>query len=40
MNAFFNKFVYSYMTLNRFIDQFDNVLRKKVEVETKASLIP
>ncbi|XP_040987719.1 protein FAR1-RELATED SEQUENCE 6-like [Juglans microcarpa x Juglans regia] len=36
MNAFFDRFVHSCTTLKEFVDQFDNVLRKKVEVETTA----
>ncbi|KAF5451308.1 hypothetical protein F2P56_026424 [Juglans regia] len=34
MNAFFDGFVHSGTTLKEFVDQFDNALRKKVEVET------
>ncbi|KAF5454663.1 hypothetical protein F2P56_024311 [Juglans regia] len=34
MNVFFDGFVYSGMTLKEFVDQFDNTLGKKVEVET------
>ncbi|KAG6649266.1 hypothetical protein CIPAW_07G200600 [Carya illinoinensis] len=36
MNAFFNGFVHSGTTLKEFVDQFNNALRKKVEVETTA----
>ncbi|XP_042980095.1 protein FAR1-RELATED SEQUENCE 5-like [Carya illinoinensis] len=36
MNAFFDGFVHSGTTLKEFVDQFDNALRKKVEVETTA----
>ncbi|XP_042954728.1 protein FAR1-RELATED SEQUENCE 5-like [Carya illinoinensis] len=36
MNAFFNGYVHSRTTLKEFVDQFDNALRKKVEVETTA----
>ncbi|XP_035541664.1 protein FAR1-RELATED SEQUENCE 1-like [Juglans regia] len=34
MNVFFDGYVYSGTTLKEFVDQFDNALRKKVEVET------
>ncbi|XP_042973143.1 protein FAR-RED ELONGATED HYPOCOTYL 3-like [Carya illinoinensis] len=34
MNAFFDGFVHSGTTLKEFVDQFDNALRKKVEVKT------
>ncbi|XP_042939412.1 protein FAR1-RELATED SEQUENCE 1-like [Carya illinoinensis] len=34
MNAFFDGYVHSGTTLKEFVDQFDNALRKKVEVET------
>ncbi|KAG6677933.1 hypothetical protein I3842_14G053000 [Carya illinoinensis] len=33
MNAFFNGFVHSGTSLKEFVDQFDNALRKKVELE-------
>ncbi|XP_018820609.2 protein FAR-RED ELONGATED HYPOCOTYL 3-like [Juglans regia] len=36
MNAFFDGFVHSGTTLKEFVDQFDNALRKKVEVEAIA----
>ncbi|KAG2665167.1 hypothetical protein I3760_16G117800 [Carya illinoinensis] len=36
MNAFFDGYVHSGTTLKEFVDQFDNALRKKVEVETTA----
>ncbi|XP_042978794.1 protein FAR1-RELATED SEQUENCE 1-like [Carya illinoinensis] len=36
MNTFFDGFVHSGTTLKEFVDQFDNALRKKVEVETTA----
>ncbi|XP_042956418.1 protein FAR-RED IMPAIRED RESPONSE 1-like [Carya illinoinensis] len=36
MNAFFDSYVHSGTTLKEFVDQFDNALRKKVEVETIA----
>ncbi|KAG7977425.1 hypothetical protein I3843_05G031100 [Carya illinoinensis] len=36
MNAFFDGFVHSGTMLKEFIDQFDNALRKKVELETTA----
>ncbi|KAG6682530.1 hypothetical protein I3842_13G147300 [Carya illinoinensis] len=36
MNTFFDGFVYSGTTLKEFIDQFDNALRKKVEIEAIA----
>ncbi|XP_042941251.1 protein FAR-RED IMPAIRED RESPONSE 1-like [Carya illinoinensis] len=36
MNAFFDRYVHSKTTLKEFVDQFDNALRKKVEVETLA----
>ncbi|KAG2721288.1 hypothetical protein I3760_02G074700 [Carya illinoinensis] len=36
MNAFFNRFVHSGTTLKEFVNQFDNALRKKVEVEVTA----
>ncbi|XP_035544629.1 protein FAR1-RELATED SEQUENCE 5-like [Juglans regia] len=36
MNAFFDGYVHSGMTLKEFVDQFDNALRKKVEAETTA----
>ncbi|XP_035547340.1 protein FAR1-RELATED SEQUENCE 6-like [Juglans regia] len=36
MNAFFYGYVHSGTTLKEFVDQFDNALRKKVEVETTA----
>ncbi|XP_042958025.1 protein FAR-RED IMPAIRED RESPONSE 1-like [Carya illinoinensis] len=36
MNAFFDGYVHSGTTLKEFVDQFDNALRKKVEVETIA----
>ncbi|KAF5447271.1 hypothetical protein F2P56_032838 [Juglans regia] len=36
MNAFFDGYVHSGTTLKKFVDQFDNALRKKVEVETIA----
>ncbi|KAG2699563.1 hypothetical protein I3760_07G197500 [Carya illinoinensis] len=36
MNAFFDGFVHSGTTLKEFVDQFNNALRKKVEVETTA----
>ncbi|XP_042964768.1 protein FAR1-RELATED SEQUENCE 4-like [Carya illinoinensis] len=36
MNAFFDGFVHFGTTLKEFVDQFDNALRKKVEVETTA----
>ncbi|XP_035551147.1 protein FAR-RED ELONGATED HYPOCOTYL 3-like [Juglans regia] len=36
MNAFFDGFVHSGTTLKEFVDQFDNALRKKVELETTA----
>ncbi|KAF5464716.1 hypothetical protein F2P56_014770 [Juglans regia] len=36
MNAFFDGFVHSGTTLKEFVDQFDNSLRKKVELETTA----
>ncbi|XP_042939336.1 protein FAR1-RELATED SEQUENCE 4-like [Carya illinoinensis] len=36
MNAFFDGFVHSGTTLKEFVDQFDNTLRKKVELETTA----
>ncbi|KAF5465408.1 hypothetical protein F2P56_015419 [Juglans regia] len=36
MNAFFDGFVHSGTSLKEFVDQFDNALRKKVEVETTA----
>ncbi|KAF5453435.1 hypothetical protein F2P56_028337 [Juglans regia] len=36
MNAFFDGFVHSGTMLKEFVDQFDNALRKKVEVETTA----
>ncbi|XP_042940562.1 protein FAR1-RELATED SEQUENCE 5-like [Carya illinoinensis] len=36
MNAFFDGYVHSGTTLKEFVDQFDNALRKKVEVETLA----
>ncbi|XP_018857367.2 protein FAR1-RELATED SEQUENCE 5-like [Juglans regia] len=34
MNAFFDGYVHSGTTLKEFVDQFDNALRKKVELET------
>ncbi|XP_018852838.2 protein FAR-RED IMPAIRED RESPONSE 1-like [Juglans regia] len=34
MNAFFDGYVHSGTTLKEFVDQFNNALRKKVEVET------
>ncbi|XP_042939520.1 protein FAR-RED ELONGATED HYPOCOTYL 3-like [Carya illinoinensis] len=34
MNAFFDGYVHAGTTLKEFVDQFDNALRKKVEVET------
>ncbi|XP_041016292.1 protein FAR-RED ELONGATED HYPOCOTYL 3-like [Juglans microcarpa x Juglans regia] len=34
MNAFFDGYVHSSTTLKEFVDQFDNALKKKVEVET------
>ncbi|XP_041009424.1 protein FAR1-RELATED SEQUENCE 6-like [Juglans microcarpa x Juglans regia] len=34
LNTFFDGFVHSGMMLKEFVNQFDNVLRKKVEVET------
>ncbi|XP_041004104.1 protein FAR-RED ELONGATED HYPOCOTYL 3-like [Juglans microcarpa x Juglans regia] len=37
MNAFFDGFVHSDTTLKEFVDQFDNALRKKVELETTAN---
>ncbi|KAG6639156.1 protein FAR1-RELATED SEQUENCE 5-like [Carya illinoinensis] len=36
MNAFFDGYVHSGTTLKEFVDQFDNALRKKVELETTA----
>ncbi|XP_040992240.1 protein FAR1-RELATED SEQUENCE 4-like isoform X4 [Juglans microcarpa x Juglans regia] len=36
MNAFFDGFVYSGTTLKEFVDQFENALKKKVEVEAIA----
>ncbi|KAG2727616.1 hypothetical protein I3760_01G165700 [Carya illinoinensis] len=36
MNAFFYGYVHAGTTLKEFVDQFDNALRKKVEVETTA----
>ncbi|XP_035545971.1 protein FAR1-RELATED SEQUENCE 4-like [Juglans regia] len=39
MNAFFDGFVHSGMTLKEFVDQFDNALRKKVEIETTADFM-
>ncbi|XP_042983194.1 protein FAR1-RELATED SEQUENCE 6-like [Carya illinoinensis] len=36
MNAFFDGYVHAGTTLKEFVDQFDNALRKKVEVETTA----
>ncbi|KAF5445047.1 hypothetical protein F2P56_034130 [Juglans regia] len=36
MNAFFDRYVHSGTTLKEFVDQFDNALRKKVEVKTTA----
>ncbi|XP_042954561.1 protein FAR1-RELATED SEQUENCE 1-like [Carya illinoinensis] len=36
MNAFFDGYVHFGTTLKEFVDQFDNALRKKVEVETLA----
>ncbi|KAF5458463.1 hypothetical protein F2P56_022490 [Juglans regia] len=36
MNAFFDGFVHSGTMLKEFVDQFDNALRKKVELETTA----
>ncbi|XP_040998414.1 protein FAR1-RELATED SEQUENCE 1-like isoform X1 [Juglans microcarpa x Juglans regia] len=36
MNAFFDGYVHSGTTFKKFIDQFDNALRKKVEVEVTA----
>ncbi|XP_041011271.1 uncharacterized protein LOC121255041 [Juglans microcarpa x Juglans regia] len=36
MNAFFDGYVHSGTMLKEFVDQFDNALRKKVEVETMA----
>ncbi|XP_042980056.1 protein FAR1-RELATED SEQUENCE 4-like [Carya illinoinensis] len=36
MNAFFDGYVHSGTTLKEFVDQFDNALKKKVEVETTA----
>ncbi|KAF5477465.1 hypothetical protein F2P56_004102, partial [Juglans regia] len=36
MNAFFDGYDHSGTTLKEFVDQFDNALRKKVEVETTA----
>ncbi|XP_035546227.1 protein FAR1-RELATED SEQUENCE 5-like [Juglans regia] len=37
MNAFFDGFVHFGTTLKEFVDQFDNALRKKVELETTAN---
>ncbi|KAF5445781.1 hypothetical protein F2P56_034805 [Juglans regia] len=39
MNAFFDGFVHSGTTLKEFVDQFDNALRKKVEIETTADFM-
>ncbi|XP_041017988.1 protein FAR-RED IMPAIRED RESPONSE 1-like [Juglans microcarpa x Juglans regia] len=36
MNTFFDGYVHSDMTLKEFVNQFNNTLRKKVEVETMA----
>ncbi|KAG6641364.1 hypothetical protein CIPAW_09G068500 [Carya illinoinensis] len=36
MNAFLDRYVHSGTTLKELVDQFDNALRKKVEVETTA----
>ncbi|KAF5453291.1 hypothetical protein F2P56_028203 [Juglans regia] len=36
MNTFFDEYVHSGTTLKKFIDQFDNALRKKAEVEIMA----
>ncbi|XP_042954661.1 protein FAR1-RELATED SEQUENCE 12-like [Carya illinoinensis] len=40
MNAFFNGFVHYSTTLKEFVNQFDNALRKKVELETTADFQP
>ncbi|XP_018830883.2 protein FAR-RED ELONGATED HYPOCOTYL 3-like [Juglans regia] len=37
MNAFFDGYVHSGTILKEFVDQFDNVLRKKVEAETTSN---
>jgi hypothetical protein len=36
MNAFFDGYVQSFTSLKEFVDQYDNALRRKVEVENVA----